>query len=125
MMKQRGRDVEVYVEDLRRIDFDVVAGSDLVGISTITSTASRAYAIVDKARTMGIRVLMGGPHVTFLADEALEHADFVIRGEGEGPLKAFVDTFLSVVDLLKPKPGARISVDYREDVSLELKEEGL
>ncbi|MCX6577035.1 MAG: hypothetical protein NTV82_11670 [Candidatus Aminicenantes bacterium] len=29
-------------------------------------------------------------------------------------------TFLRVVDLLKPKAGARISVDYREDVSLEL-----
>ena len=29
-------------------------------------------------------------------------------------------TFLRVVDLLKPKPGARISVDYREEVSLDL-----
>jgi len=29
-------------------------------------------------------------------------------------------TFLRVVALLKPKPGAMISVDYREDVSLEL-----
>jgi hypothetical protein len=29
-------------------------------------------------------------------------------------------TFLRLVDLLKPKPGARISVDYSEDVSLEL-----
>ncbi|MGB7294684.1 MAG: hypothetical protein WBC70_03775 [Candidatus Aminicenantales bacterium] len=29
-------------------------------------------------------------------------------------------TFLRVVDLLKPKPGSRISVDYREEVSLDL-----
>ena len=28
-------------------------------------------------------------------------------------------TFLRVVDLLRPKKGARITVDYREDVSLE------
>jgi radical SAM superfamily enzyme YgiQ (UPF0313 family) len=93
MLKQRGWDVEVYVEDLRRIDFDVVAGSDLVGISTITSTAPRAYAIADKVRAMGIPILMGGPHVTFLADEALEHADFVFRGEGERPLMAFIDAW--------------------------------
>ena len=98
MMKQRGWDVEVYVEDLRRIDYDAVAAADLVGISTITSTAPRAYAIADKVRAMGRTVLMGGPHVTFLAGEALDHADFVFRGEGERPLTAFVDAWENGLD---------------------------
>ncbi len=93
MMKQRGWDVEVFVEEMREIRFDAIRAADLVGISTITSTAPRAYHLADKVRAMGIPVIMGGPHVTFLAEEALEHADFVIRGEGEGPLLAFLDAW--------------------------------
>ena len=93
MMERRGWQVEVFVEDLRRVDYDLVAASDVVGISTITSTAPRAYAIADRVRAMGVPVLMGGPHVTYLTEEALEHADFVIRGEGESALMAFIDAW--------------------------------
>lgn len=93
MMKRRGWEVEVYVEDFRKLDLGALGKADLVGISTITSTAPRAYAIADKAREMGRPVIMGGPHVTYLADEALEHADFVIRGEGERPLMDFIDAW--------------------------------
>jgi radical SAM superfamily enzyme YgiQ (UPF0313 family) len=110
MMKERGWDVEVFVEDLRRIDYGMISGADLVGISTITSTAPRAYAIADKVRMMGIPVLMGGPHVTFLADEALEHADFIIRGEGEKALQEFVE--------------ARESGDYSDVANLSYRREG-
>ena len=93
MMRERGWEVEVYVEDFRKLDLEALGRADLVGISTITSTAPRAYAIADKAREMGRPVIMGGPHVTYLADEALEHADFVIRGEGERPLMDFIDAW--------------------------------
>ncbi len=93
MMKNRGWEVDVFVEEMREIDFESMKSADLVGISTITSTAPRAYALADRARELGIPVIMGGPHVTFLADEALEHSDFVIRGEGEQTLMAFIDAW--------------------------------
>jgi radical SAM superfamily enzyme YgiQ (UPF0313 family) len=57
--------------------------ADLVGISTITATAQAAYAIGDECLKRGIPVVMGGPHVSFLPEEALEHADYCITGEGE------------------------------------------
>jgi radical SAM superfamily enzyme YgiQ (UPF0313 family) len=91
MMKNRGWEVDVFVEEFRKIDFEAVASADLVGISTITSTAPRAYALADRVRELGIPVIMGGPHVTFMADEALDHADFVIRGEAEQTLMSFID----------------------------------
>jgi hypothetical protein len=86
LMKQRGWEVEIYVEDMGQVDWDRVPSADIVGISSITSTAPRAYKIADKIREMGIPVIMGGAHPTFLTKEALGHADFVIRGEGEHPV---------------------------------------
>lgn len=93
MMKKRGWDVEVFIEDIEKLNWDSIRSADMVGISSITSTAPRAYKIADKVRNLGIPVIMGGAHPTFLTDEALEHADFVIRGEGEKPLTAFMDAW--------------------------------
>jgi radical SAM superfamily enzyme YgiQ (UPF0313 family) len=91
LMKNRGWDVEIFIEEMRKIDYEIIKDADLVGISTITPTAPRAYAIADRIREMGIPVIMGGPHVTYLAEEALGHADFVIRGEGEQALMELID----------------------------------
>jgi radical SAM superfamily enzyme YgiQ (UPF0313 family) len=93
LMRDRGWEVDWIFEEIRSIDFKKIATADMVGISTITSTAPRAYLIADRVRQAGIPVLMGGPHVTFLADEALQHADFVIRGEGEAALSSFMDAW--------------------------------
>lgn len=101
LMKQRGWEVEIYVEDLGQVDWDRVPSADIVGISSITSTAPRAYKIADKVRKIGIPVIMGGPHPTFLTEEALRHADFVIRGEGENSLMAFIDAWEKSADFSK------------------------
>ena len=114
LMKQRGWTVEVFVEEVRKIDFQAVQTADLVGISTITSTAPRAYALADKVRDMGIPVILGGPHVTFLAEEALDHADFVIRGEGEQALAEFIQAresggdYSGIANLSYRSPSGRV-----------------
>jgi radical SAM superfamily enzyme YgiQ (UPF0313 family) len=56
---------------------------DLVAISTFSAQVFEAYAIADRLRAAGARVAMGGLHVTPLPQEALEHADYIVIGEGE------------------------------------------
>lgn len=56
---------------------------DLVGITAMTHQAVRAYQVADRFRGRGIPVVLGGMHPTVLPDEALQHADAVVIGEGE------------------------------------------
>ena len=88
---RRGIDVRIFIEEMTPVDFDQVAEADLLCISTITSTAPAAYRLADRARAAGVAVIIGGPHVTFMPDEALEHADWVLRGEGERSFGLFLD----------------------------------
>lgn len=90
IVRELGWDVKVYVEDIAEIDYQEVLTADLVGISTITSTARKSYAIADALREYGVPVVMGGPHVTFLVPEALNHCDYVVRGEGERALPLLI-----------------------------------
>jgi len=91
LMAQRGHEVRVYAESLSEVDWDDVLSSDVVGISATTSTAVRAYRYAQRVRDAGIPALMGGPHVTFLADEAMDFCDYVIRNEGEETLVELID----------------------------------
>jgi len=69
--------------------------TDLVGISTISATATSAYALADRFRERGIPVVFGGPHVSFVPEEALEHGDFCIAGEGETGFPLLVEALNS------------------------------
>ncbi len=80
-----GIEPTIYFQQISRLDWGEIGTSDLVGISSITSTAPEAYRILRKVKEYGdIPVVFGGAHPTFLPEEALEAgADFVVRGEGE------------------------------------------
>ena len=61
----------------------------LVGIGAMTRMIAKAYRMADAVRALGVPVVMGGPHVTEMADEALgrsggsRHADAVALGEAD------------------------------------------
>ncbi|MEW6554392.1 MAG: radical SAM protein [Actinomycetota bacterium] len=98
---------KIYFQELGNLDWDEVNASDLVGISTITPTANEAFKILARIKEAGdIPVVMGGPHVTFLPDEALERgADFVVRGEGEYSLRELVRMLMMGDDDFASVPG--------------------
>lgn len=76
-----GHDVSYH--EVRDLGDGVPSGYDLVAISTYTAQADEAYALADRLRAEGTRVVLGGLHVTQVPGEALAHADAVVIGEAE------------------------------------------
>lgn len=64
---------------------------DLVAITVGTYTAARAYALARSWRDRAVPVVLGGVHVSLAPDEASEHADAIVTGNGEGPWPSVLD----------------------------------
>ena len=76
-------DWEIVLWD-EQVDGPCVASDvDLVAITAFTTQATRAYAIARDFRARGVPVVMGGIHATMRPDEALQHVDAIVTGEGE------------------------------------------
>ncbi|MDF1564645.1 MAG: radical SAM protein [Deltaproteobacteria bacterium] len=56
---------------------------DLVAITCNTPNARHVYQLSAELRSRGSTVVLGGPHVSLLPDEAAEHADAIVVGEAE------------------------------------------
>ncbi|RIK65901.1 MAG: hypothetical protein DCC65_11510 [Planctomycetota bacterium] len=54
---------------------------DLVGVTSYTSGATRAYEIAAKCRSEGIPCIIGGPHASAMPEEAIRYFDSVAIGE--------------------------------------------
>jgi radical SAM superfamily enzyme YgiQ (UPF0313 family) len=74
--------------DLRLVDEGIEAvpdriDADLVGMTVITGSAPRAYELAARYRAQGAQVVLGGPHVTLIPDDARPHADCIVTGYAE------------------------------------------
>ncbi len=74
-------DVRIIDEEIDPIIDDVLP--DIVGISTLASTAGRSYELAEKYKSLGIPVIIGGPYVSFNHEEALTHCTSIVVGEAE------------------------------------------
>jgi anaerobic magnesium-protoporphyrin IX monomethyl ester cyclase len=105
--------------DVRIVDFNVEDGwkdfeydhFDVVGISVDTSRCVTAFAIAKAAKAKRATVVMGGPHVSFLDQEALESGccDYVVRNEGEYAFLSLIEHLAGNIPLEQVR-----GVSYRE-----------
>lgn len=75
-------EIELYSASATPDVFDTLE-CDLAAISLLTPTAVGGYKIADTLRARGIKVVLGGMHVSAMPDEAALHADAVVTGEAE------------------------------------------
>jgi len=85
MLKQKGYAVKIYDESFKIPDYEKI-DSDYILITSMSATVSRAYELADFFKNKGKKVFMGGLHVSFKPEEALQHCDKVVLGEGENVL---------------------------------------
>jgi radical SAM superfamily enzyme YgiQ (UPF0313 family) len=104
-----GADVRCFDEGIE--DIDPALEADLVGLTVITGTARRAYELAAGFRRRGVTVVLGGPHVTLLPDEAQQHADSIVVGYADEEWPRLLHDFAA--GRLKPRytqsPGLRLT----------------
>ena len=105
-------DIDVKILDARVEDVDYDLPVDLVGITGLTSEIPHAYEIADGFRNKGVKVVMGGVHVSALPDEALRHADSIVVGEAELVWGKLIEDFKT--GQLKPVYQSDSLVDMKE-----------
>jgi radical SAM superfamily enzyme YgiQ (UPF0313 family) len=69
---------------------------DVVGITSVTPSIYRAYQVAKIAKEVreDCKVIVGGPHVTFLPDQTFKECrfiDVIVRGEGEETIRQLAE----------------------------------
>ncbi len=113
MLEERGYDVAVYNENIsgplerNGPAWADACSADVVGITIMTATANRGYELARliRAASPGTTIAFGGPHATFMPEEAAEYADVVVCGEGENVIAEIASGDLRK-GIVRPAPPA-------------------
>ena len=100
--------IEIHDEGIEDIDLQMSA--DLIGMTVISGSAPRAYELSGHFRDQGIAVVLGGPHVTLMPEEAIQHADAIVTGYAEQTWPQLLHDFCQ--GQMKPR------YDQNEDLDL-------
>ena len=121
ILKKLGYECDIFFEAISAPDREQLKKYDVVGIGSITNTITDAYGLADYLRGHGVKVVMGGPHVTFMPEEALAHCDYVVLGEGDASFPALLTELAnggsvqSVPGLALRDPGGGVQLPGKAD----------
>jgi len=87
-------DFEIFIEDENVSLLNMNDAPDAVGITVNVDTSYRAYKIAQSYREKGVKVILGGIHVSANPEEASNYADSICIGEG-------IDIWLEFLEDLK------------------------
>ncbi|MDP8298204.1 MAG: radical SAM protein [Candidatus Orphnella occulta] len=128
-LKSRGHLVDVLDLRLENHDFDYISkikefNPDLVGIGFTSYNYKKSYSLIsDIKQKTGVKIVIGGPHISVTRDEILKEvdADYAIYGEGEIPLANLADNKdpVAIKSLVWRNKG-RIVVNEKEDFIFDL-----
>ena len=91
LLKEHGHACDIWFQALPGYREERLLAYDIIGIGSLSSTISDAYRLAGYLKSKGKVVVMGGPHVSFMPEEALTYCDYVVIGEGEVAFPALVD----------------------------------
>lgn len=112
VLKNKGYDVKIYIEAVRGWDWNRIIESDLIALTVNSAEVKECYALADQVRAKtNVPIIMGGYHVTYMVEEALDHCDYVVRGEGEATLAELTDELLGG----DGKVSNILGISYRRD----------
>lgn len=84
VLKNAGYKINIFIDSIEPPSREILKKSDVVCFSVNSSCFIQTYEKAKQLRKDSqCKIIFGGPHVTFMPDEALQYCDFVIRGEGE------------------------------------------
>jgi radical SAM superfamily enzyme YgiQ (UPF0313 family) len=126
ILKGAGHDVMLFRENVKSV-YDKGRGwlqetltkVDVVAMSLMTSTAERGYQIADVIRKVApkVRIVMGGSHATYMPEEAANHADLVVKGEGEEIILDAVEN-RNLIGIIQAPPVKNLSSYPIPDLSI-------
>ena len=102
-------DPEFMLHDEGAEDVPLDIDADIIGMTVITGSSTRAYQLAAEFRKRGKPVVLGGPHVTLVPDEAEMHADAICVGYAEESWPQLLQRFRSRPDAAALQAGARTS----------------